>query len=102
MLNLLPNLYFSDKCDNFWVLSAEHLSCHFLAPGMLRWLLNFWKIFAPLEYDLKKIDGKTLLVEFQGTKHSWDGEEYIDGCNRRRMVAIAWLKAGVLKLKRSG
>jgi hypothetical protein len=50
----------------------------------------------------KKIDGKTLLVEFQGTKHSWDGEEYIDGCNRRRMVAIACLKAGVLKLKRSG
>jgi hypothetical protein len=61
---------------------------------MLRWLLNFWKTFAPLEYDLK-MNGKTLLVEFQGTKHSWDGEEYSDCCNRRRMDAIACLKAGV-------
>jgi len=48
------------------------------------------------------MDGKTLLVEFQGTKHSWDREECVDCCNRRRMDAIAWLKAGVWKLKRSG
>lgn len=48
------------------------------------------------------MDGKALLIQFQGTKHRWDGEEYIDCCNRRKMDAIAWLKAGVWKLKRSG
>jgi hypothetical protein len=48
------------------------------------------------------MDGDTLLVEFQGTKHRWDGKEYIVCCNRRRTDAVVWLKAGVWKLKRSG
>jgi len=48
------------------------------------------------------MDVKTLLVEFQVRKHSWDGKEYTEWCNRRRMDAIAWLKAGVWKLKTSG
>jgi hypothetical protein len=35
------------------------------------------------------MDGKALLIQFQGTKHSWDGEGYIDCCNRRKIDAIA-------------
>jgi hypothetical protein len=51
---------------------------------------------------ISKMDGKTLSVEFQGTKHSWVREEYIDCCSGSRKDAIAWLKAGAWKLKRSG
>ena len=48
---------------------------------------------------ISKVDGKNVLKEYQGTKHSWGWEEYIDCCNRRRMDAKAWLKVGVCKLR---
>ena len=37
-----------------WVLSMYLLHFILLAPGILRWLLNFLKTFALLEYEFSK------------------------------------------------
>ena len=51
-----------------WILSVYLASCHILAPRTLIWLLDFWKICAPLVILYVALGGIVVSVLTTGPK----------------------------------